>query len=331
MDKSIEEKNKEKLYEIDVIQLALYYVLSTLPKTSNVQEDIDNCNLKNCIEILKIELEIKSMNETVFYFPQAEKHIVNNLSNQFRKMDIKEYKEIINDTLLRIGLYNSFFSYKTPLYYVSSEEGVKELAYEIFYFNEGIEELKEEAKDNMYAKYELGHRYYYAYMDKKAYEMIEQSANMGYKKAIYSRIYALYYGNGVEKNEKKAFQELNEFLKESTYPDAMTLMGKMYYYGKGTQKDYEKAFKCFKESNLVDSEANYYKGMMLLYGEGTSKKINLGIEYLKKSGEERAINLVAEYLKNEIAKESKDVLKEKPSKERTEEIESLIDNIVFYD
>lgn len=93
MEKTIEEKKKRKLYEIDVIQLALYYVLATLPRTSNVQEEKDNCSLENCMEILKIELEIQSMNETVFYFPQAEKHIVNNLSNQFRKMDIVEYKK----------------------------------------------------------------------------------------------------------------------------------------------------------------------------------------------------------------------------------------------
>lgn len=188
MEKTIEEKKKRKLYEIDVIQLALYYVLATLPRTSNVQEEKDNCSLENCMEILKIELEIQSMNETVFYFPQAEKHIVNNLSNQFRKMDIVEYKKIIDDTLLKIGCYNNFFSGKIPLYYVSSEEEVKELAYEIYYFNEGIEELKEEAKEDMYAKYELGQRYYYAHMDKKAYEMMEQSANMGHKKAIIDTI-----------------------------------------------------------------------------------------------------------------------------------------------
>lgn len=291
------EENKE--YIIDIIQLSIYYLLATSKDINNKVEDIETYKMKNCVDILNTEYEIKNMKETIFYFQNSEEHIVNIISKKFSQMDIQKYKNLVKIATLKIGYYDSRYWYNNDICDVASEKDVEELANLIYYFCKDTEELIEEAKTNIYAKYELGNRLYDINRDKEAYKLIEESANAGYKQAIYKKIESKYLGIGIEKNEKQAFEELTDFVDKYVYYKANYLLGVMYYEGKAVKQDYKEAFEYFLAASFYNSEATYYLGLMNIYGQGVEKHIPIGKELLQKARLKKATDVLVNYIEDE--------------------------------
>ena len=120
------------------------------------------------------------MKETNFNFEGRLDHIVNKIFSNFKDMDITRYKEIVRNARLKIGNYNNFCNFEQYYLELSSENEVEQFANEIYYFNQGVDELIEDAKSNDYAKFELGIRYYYMGENEKAFkELYNLVANQG--------------------------------------------------------------------------------------------------------------------------------------------------------
>ena len=296
-------KKENRDYEIELIKLVIYYMVSTITNIKKIEEAKEVYNLFNAHKILKEELKIESIDETIFYFEQPEDNIINRLANRFKSIDLERYKEIVQNVRLKLGEANSVIKYRYKICTLSSEEDVNAFANEIYYFNQSIEELKEEANDNMYAKFELGYRYYNIDENEKAYNLFNQAANEENKNAMYYKICALYDGKGIQKDEKKAFEELSKLIKETKIIEALTLLGKMYYEGRGVEKNYQKAFECFNESCYYDSEATYYIGIMYLHGQGIEKDEWVAKYYLQKARTKKSVKELVELLNKEKRKE----------------------------
>lgn len=142
------------------------------------------------------------MKETNFNFEGRPDHIVNKIFSNFKDMDITRYKEIVRNARLKIGNYNNFCNFEQYYLELSSENEVEQFANEIYYFNQGVDELIEDAKSNDYAKFELGIRYYYMGENEKAFkELYNLVANQGKEG---SRFYVLLgHMKKVLKNVKK--------------------------------------------------------------------------------------------------------------------------------
>ena len=125
-------------------------------------------------------------------------------------------REYINSAMLKLNYYYATI----PGYHLmdlASERDVDELAYEIIYFNKGTDELKKESKANICAMNELCDRYYYSNLYNEAFDLANEISLKGHKKAIYTKILCTYLGNGTQKNEEEAFNELNKYVDEHVY------------------------------------------------------------------------------------------------------------------
>ncbi len=264
--------------ELNVIKLAIYYVLAT-------SEEEEITYLKDCISVLNNEIKIIEKGETLFNVEPSE-HIINELSKKMKKLDSKDYKERIQKAIIKISYYNSIVE-GYHLRNIASEKDIDELSNEIIYFNKGLEELEKESKENKYAMYELGNRYYYSKEYAKAYEIYKNISEIGHKNSIYMMGVCIYNGEGIEKSEKKAFDILSNLVEKEVHTKAGELLGEMYYYGNGTKQNYEKAIENFKDVEIEESLAQYYLGEMYLNGYGLEKNIEKGLEYMIKAAKRK--------------------------------------------
>lgn len=268
--------------EKTMIELAIYYRLSR-------SIDEQNLYLGECVYLLKDEIWASTDGHPIFKIDRGT--TINHLSSNFIGIDIKQYIQVIESAMQKIGYFDKTTK-GMPLMDLSSEKSVEDLAYEILYYNKGIDELKKEINVNVYAKYELARRYECAEMYDKAYEFYEELAQNGFIKGIIREAICLFYGKGIEKSCKRAYELLKSVMDKSAYSSAIFLLGKMYYTGQGTEINYHEAFELFSEISNWNIEAKYYLAEMYLQGNGIEKDEKKGIELMKdaaRNGSSKAI------------------------------------------
>lgn len=87
-------------------------------------------------------------------------------------------------------------------------------------------------------------------------------------------------GLGVEKNEKKGFEYIEEAYRMGNKP-AIGRLGDCYLNGWGTSKDLSKAFTLFKEGSATSETCKLRLGQMYLKGEGTGKDEQRGLALIE--------------------------------------------------
>ncbi len=87
-------------------------------------------------------------------------------------------------------------------------------------------------------------------------------------------------GLGVEKNEKKGFQHIEEAYRMGN-KRAIWRLGNCYLDGQGTPKDLSKAFALFKEGASTSKECKLRLGQMYLKGVGTEKDEQKGLALIE--------------------------------------------------
>lgn len=105
---------------------------------------------------------------------------------------------------------------------------------------------------------------------KEAVKCFEIASNQGNVKGMYSLALCYQNGEGVEKDEKKAFQL---FLKASDMGDenAQFQLAECYYYGKGTEMDRERAQELYlKTANLGNKVAQFMVAYYFMYNHVSS-------------------------------------------------------------
>jgi len=121
----------------------------------------------------------------------------------------------------------------------------------------------------------------------KAIEEWEPLAEIGYASAQFSlgRLYS--YGNGLEKDDDKAFQ-LFQLAADQGYAKAQNNVGIMYLIGTSVPIDYKKSFQWFKlAADQGNAKSQYHVGIFYLYGDqGVSKDEKEGCRWLKISAEQ---------------------------------------------
>ena len=250
--------NNKKEIEIEaiLIQLSIYYMIS--------RNGIDtHYTVKDCAKVLQKEIVEYKSGDTLFSV-KKEEHIINKLYNKLKDMEVDNYIEIIENTVLKMNYFYNI-SKDNSLMSTALEKDVEELAYNILYFNMGTDELK--TLTDVYAKYELGERYLDAEMDELAYEYYSSASKMGHKLATYRKIVCIYKGYGTEKNEELALEEIKKFTKEFVYSKAELLLGEIYF----EKENYEEAFKQFKSMEKWETKAKFYLALMYMGGLGVEK------------------------------------------------------------
>uniref|UniRef100_U9STP2 HCP-like protein n=1 Tax=Rhizophagus irregularis (strain DAOM 181602 / DAOM 197198 / MUCL 43194) TaxID=747089 RepID=U9STP2_RHIID len=112
---------------------------------------------------------------------------------------------------------------------------------------------------------------------KKAFELYQIAANSGNIIAQYNLGCCYIHGNGVYKDDDKAF-ELFKKLAEREYSNGIRI---------GTDIDKQKAFELYQESaNFGNSSAQYNLALMYENGEGIKKDINQATYWYNKSAEQ---------------------------------------------
>lgn len=265
--------------EINLIQIAIYYVLATLKETEKESLDM-------CIAVLKAELFEREREGTFFYFESAPEHILNKLSEKIDKSEKNAYNELLKKVILKIDMYANYFKEYNPIIDLRSEEEVESLSYEIFYFNKGIEELEKE--ENKYAKYELGMRYLKSGFLDDAYKLFDEASSLGNIKARIKKNECIYLGVGTNQDKEMVLKELEaEKEKGELHADGLRLLGKIYYdmakrekkSNKEKSNEYErKAIECFEECKDSIADANLYLGLMDKDEKEAYKKIEEAIK-----------------------------------------------------
>ena len=266
--------------EINLIQIAVYYVLSTLNERGEEKASLDRC-----VQILKKELFEREKNETFFYFQGAPEHILNKLSRKIDKSEENEYNKLLKKVILKMDVYANYLKEYNPIMDVCSNEEVESLAYEIFYFDKSIDELEKE--ENKYAKYELGRRYLKSGLLEDSYKLFEEASKLENIKAKIKK-YECIYLLGTNQDKKMVLKELEiEREKGTLRAEGFRLLGKIYYYIAESENELNtieaeenerKAFECFEECKDSIAEANLYLGLMHTNEEEACKRLEEAIK-----------------------------------------------------
>jgi TPR repeat protein len=112
--------------------------------------------------------------------------------------------------------------------------------------------------------------------------------------------YAYLYGEGAEKNYKKALAFCTEAA-ETNAPSSVTLLAEMYYMGYGVKEDYQHAGslyeKAAKQGHVHAQLMMFFTYVVRLNDVSTDEEIGKGVDYLKQaanSGYQKAIDVLAE-------------------------------------
>jgi len=99
--------------------------------------------------------------------------------------------------------------------------------------------------------------------------------------ALYELGMKYYFGNGVPKNFKKAFELYTKAALQG-HVDAQFDLGQFYMFGNGVPKDSRKAYAWFRMAAMQDhSNAQFNLGYMFLAGDGVSRDIAKSYALLK--------------------------------------------------
>ncbi|GES76006.1 kinase-like domain-containing protein [Rhizophagus clarus] len=147
----------------------------------------------------------------------------------------KSYKILFHKSLSQLGLY-----YVGKLLLKSNYEK------SFYYFQKAAENGCKFAQFNLGGCYQLG---YGVRKDMRmSFELYKKSAELGYINAQSQLIYCYSFGFGTEINSIKAFELAKTMTEREEYRDIQYLLGQHYAYGNGVNKDEKKAFELFKKA-----------------------------------------------------------------------------------
>ncbi len=202
------------------------------------------------------------------------------------------------------------YVHKSTLY--SYPEGERKLGY---YYEKGIGCDKDLVKARQFyelaalhgdvkAKYNIGLFYYKNNQYPQAFNLVKDSSDSQYGKALMLLAYFYEHAVGTEQNYEAA---------RSAYLKALELgekgvnhkLGIYSYYGYGTEKNVEEAFDYFYAgAEEKESECYYYLGVMYSKGEGIRKDHSQAFYWYQQgalAGDIRAMYNVAIYYENGIS------------------------------
>ena len=169
------------------------------------------------------------------------------------------------------------YVHKSTLY--SYPEGERKLGY---YYEKGIGCDKDLVKARQYyelaamhgdvkAKYNIGLFYYRNKQFPQAFNIVRDSADSNYGKAILLLAFFYEHAVGTEQNYAMAFDCYNRAL-EVGEKGIYHHLGYLAYYGYGIPQNLDDAFNYFYEgANDGEKECYYYLGVMYAKGEGIKK------------------------------------------------------------
>ena len=195
-----------------------------------------------------------------------------------------------------------------------SPEGSKALGY-MYLQGNGVEKNLELAvkyltraaeAENEEAQYNLGVIYINGVGVEKnpieAVKWFEKSADHFYERGRLAAASMYFRGKDIPRSYKKAWSLLFHYTYSKTeigkdyYYEAQFYLGMMYLYGCGTRQDYEKAETCLKlAADHGDEEAQFWLGMMYYSGKGVPQDYNAALSWFQKSKEngfEKAVELM---------------------------------------
>lgn len=118
----------------------------------------------------------------------------------------------------------------------------------------------------------------------KGMQLLKRAAELGDPESLYTLAGCYQNGKYVEKDEKKAFELLQNSIKTSLTPDAMSLLGDFYKDGIGTEQNYEAAAHCYQwAADNGSVSAMTALGVLYREGKGVEKNEELANHYLIKS------------------------------------------------
>lgn len=104
----------------------------------------------------------------------------------------------------------------------------------------------------------------------EAVKCFETASNQGDAKGMYDLALCYQKGEGVDKNEKKAFQLLLR-ASDKGYDEAKFQLAECYYFGKGTKLDWERAYELYIETaSHGNRKAQFMVGYYLMRNHGNS-------------------------------------------------------------
>jgi len=148
---------------------------------------------------------------------------------------------------------------------------------------------------NIYMGEKCRGKEYTDYEKAKYYAEFALSKNISTKEAYF----ALGYIYSENNEHEKAYYYWEKAAKEGS-ADAYDNLGWMAYNGKGYTVNYEKAYEFFSkalEINKNDGYAQYYLGLMYLYGQVFNQDTNMARYYLKEAADHGNEDAIKEYAK----------------------------------
>ncbi len=111
----------------------------------------------------------------------------------------------------------------------------------------------------------------------RAFELFKESADKGYGKSFFWLARCYDYGNGCEMNDGYAVYWYKKAVEYDKDPYAMADLGEKYLYGNGITKDEHKAFELFKQSAASSknvAKGQFYLGWCSINGVGCEENQN---------------------------------------------------------
>ena len=233
------------------------------------------------------------------------------LVNRADQSDVKAMIKLA-DYYRNEGIYDKAFKYvhKSTLY--SSAEGERKLGY---YYEKGIGCEKDMVKARQYyelaamhgdikAKYNIGLFYYKNKQYPQAFNLVKESADANYGKALVLLGYLYEHAINGEVDYKSA-KECYEKALDLGEKDLYHRLGQYAYYGYGEDVDYQTAFSYFYSgANEDEKECFYFLGVMFSKGEGVKKDLKQAFHYYQQgalAGDVRAMYNLAIYYENGIS------------------------------
>ena len=283
------ERSDVQSYDVAIIKAAIYYTLAT--QTEDLWRIIDCKNLIRSTDFQqKIEqLPVKHPCRINFNYTKT-------LSNNLYKKAIIETTQIL-DTFIETNFEESCQIISS----IDSETDIDNVVNKIMEnykkiekaftkrnsINEEDRKLENANLDSIFEKVnqgdseainELAYRYFYGEgiekNQEKAFELWTDASLRGNIKATYNAALCFLYGEGTYKDEKQAFNMLNKLANEKNHTKSTIYLGEIYHFGLGVDVDYEKAMFYYKKALKKEPHnlrAKFYIAYAYYAGEGVEK------------------------------------------------------------
>lgn len=168
------------------------------------------------------------------------------------------------------------YIYKNDTAFLDSERS-------IYWNNKAAENGDMRALCNLGLAYEFGNGV--EKDPKKAFDLYQQSARLGYDRGMYNLAFCYMKGNGVREDHWQAAQYFEKAAQKG-HVNAMYNIGVMYLNGDGVNKDCKRAAEYFyRAAQNNNIESIFYLGYCYLNGLGVKKYPAMAVHYFRKAAD----------------------------------------------